>query len=190
MRFRPAPLSFWANVITVGMFCLPILFLWMGYTRTLPLSLLFYLLAAILAALAFTCWVISSREYRVEGNALVIVPHLGASKRYEILGIDEIAMKRQPLRRAFAFQAVGAYGPFGFHGRYRAIVTRPAETPGGRPRRRQEQFQVACTTLQKAIYLQTKTGPVVVSPRDMPEMWVACGGKPGAGERGDVIGDS
>ena len=177
MRFRPAPLSFWANVITVGMFCLPILFLWMGYTHTFPLSLLFYLLAAILAALAFTCWVISSREYRVEGKTLVIVPHLGASKRYEILGIDEIAMKRQPLRRAFAFQAVGAYGPFGFHGRYRTIVTRPPETPGGRPRRRQEQFQVACTTLQQAIYLQTKTGPVVVSPREMPEMFEACGGK-------------
>jgi hypothetical protein len=178
MRFRPAPLSFWANVITVGMFCLPILFLWMGIVHT-SLALPFYVLTAVFAVLVFICWAISSREYRVDGNALVIVPHLGASKRYEMLGIDEIAMKRQPLRRAFAFQAIGAYGPFGFHGRYRAMVTRPPETPGGRPRRRQEQFQVACTTLQKAIYLETKTGPVVVSPREMPEMLVACGGKVG-----------
>jgi hypothetical protein len=177
MRFRPAPLSFWANVITVGMFCLPILFFWLGYTHPFPLALLFYLLAAVLAVLVVLCWGISSREYRVEGTTLVIVPHLGASKSYEILSIDEIAMKRQPLRRAFAFQALGAYGPFGFHGRYRAIVTRPPETPGGRPRRRQEQFQVACTTLQQAIYLQTKAGPVVVSPRQMPEMFQACGGK-------------
>jgi hypothetical protein len=30
--------------------------------------------------------------------------------------------------------------------------------------------------LQKAIYLQTKTGAVVVTPRDMPEMLQACGG--------------
>jgi hypothetical protein len=177
MRFRPAPLSFWANVITVGMFCPPILFFWLGYTQPFPLALLFYLLAAVLAGLVVLCWGISSREYRVEGTTLVIVPHLGASKSYEILGIDEIAMKRQPLRRAFAFQAVGAYGPFGFHGRYRAIVTRPPEAAGGRPRRRQEQFQVACTTLQQAIYLQTKAGPVVVSPRQMPEMFQACGGK-------------
>ncbi len=178
MRFRPAPLSFWANVITVGMFCLPILFFWLGYTHSFPLALLFYLLAAVLAVLVVLCWGISSREYRVEGTTLVIVPHLGARKSYEILGIDEIAMKRQPLRRAFAFQALGAaYGPFGFHGRYRAIVTRPPETAGGRPRRRQEQFQVACTTLQQAIYLQTKAGPVVVSPRQMPEMFQACGGK-------------
>ena len=177
MRFRPAPLSFWANVITVGMFCLPILFFWVGYTDTSLLKLLFYLLAAVLAVLVVVCWAISSREYRVEGTTLVIVRHLGASKSYEILRIDEVAMKRQPLRRAFAFQAVGAYGPFGFHGLYRAMVTRPPETPGGRPRRRQEKFQVACTTLQQAIYLQTKAGPVVVSPREMPEMFQACGGK-------------
>jgi hypothetical protein len=177
MRFRPAPLSFWANVITVGMFCLPIFFLWMGYAHAFPLAVLFYLLAAVLTVLLVICWGISSREYRIEGPTLVIVPNLGVSKRYEILGIDEIAMKRQPLRRAFAFQALGAYGPFGFHGRYRTIVTRPPETPGGRPRRRQEQFQVACTTLQQAIYLQTKAGPVVVSPRQMPEMFQACGGK-------------
>ncbi len=131
MRFRPAPLSFWANVITVGLFCLPILFFWLGYTHPFPLALLFYLLAAVLAVLVVLCWGISSREYRVEGTTLVIVSHLGVSKSYEILAIDEIAMKRQPLRRAFAFQALGAYGPFGFHGRYRAIVTRPSETAGG-----------------------------------------------------------
>jgi len=176
MRFRPAPLSFWANVITVGMFAPLVLFLWMGFRHALPLALLFYVLAAIWALLVIICWAISTREYRVEGTTLIIVPRLGGNKRYELSGVDEIAMKRQPLRRAFAFQAIGAYGPFGFHGRYRAIVTRPPETPGDRPRRRQEQFQVACTTLQKAIYLQTKGGPVVVSPREMPEMLQACGG--------------
>ena len=185
MRFRPAPLSFWANVITVGMFLPLILFLWMGFVRASPMAILFYALAAVWAALVFICWAISTREYQVEGSVLIIQPRLGASKRYEISGIDEIAMKRQPLRRAFAFQAIGAYGPFGFHGRYRAIVTRPPEAPGGRPRRRQEQFHVACTTLQKAIYLQTKTGAVVVTPRDMPEMLQACGGM-----TGDVKGET
>jgi|GEM_PF-6882920 hypothetical protein len=181
MRFRPAPLSFWANVITVGMFCPPILFLWMGFVHASPWAILFYALAAIWAVLIFVCWAISTREYRVDGSTLVIVPQLGASKSYEISGIDEIAMKRQPLRRAFAFQAIGAYGPFGFHGRYRATVTRPADTPGGRLRRSQEQFHVACTTLQQAIYLQTKTGAVVVTPREMPEMLQACGGIAGEG---------
>ena len=185
MRFRPAPLSFWANVITVGMFLPLILFLWMGFVHASPMAILFYALAAVWAVLVFICWAISTREYRVEGSILIIQPRLGGSKRYEISGIDEIAMKRQPLRRAFAFQAIGAYGPFGFHGRYRAIVTRPPESPGGRPRRRQEQFHVACTTLQKAIYLQTKTGAVVVTPRDMPEMLQACGGMPG-----DVKGET
>ena len=179
MRFRPAPLSFWANVITVGMFFPPILFLWMGYVHASPMAILFYVLAAVWAVLLFVCWAISTREYRVEGGTLIIVPRLGANKSYEIAGIDEIAMKRQPLRRAFAFQAIGAYGLFGFHGRYRAMVTRPAENPGGRPRRRQERFHVACTTLQKAIYLQTKTGAVVVTPREMPEMLQACGGVKG-----------
>lgn len=179
MRFRPAPLSFWANVITVGMFLPLILFLWMGFVHASPMAILFYALAAVWAVLVFICWAISTREYHVEGSILIIQPRLGRSNRYEILGIDEIAMKRQPLRRAFAFQAIGAYGPFGFHGRYRAIVTRPPESLGGRPRRRQEQFHVACTTLQKAIYLQTKTGAVVVTPRDMPEMLQACGGMTG-----------
>src|SRR5260370_15247860 len=105
MRFRPAPLSFWANVITVCMFCLPILFFWLGYTHPFPLALLFYLLAAVLAVLVILCWGISSREYRVEGTTLVIVPHLAASKRDEISCIDENAMKRQPLRRASALPA-------------------------------------------------------------------------------------
>ena len=175
MRFRPAPLSFWANVITVGMFIPPIVFLWMGFVHASPMAILFYALAAVWGVVLFTCWAISTREYQVEGSTLTIVPRLGSSKRYEISGIDDIAMKRQPLRRAFAFQAIGAYGLFGFHGRYRAIVTRPPETPGGRPRRRQEQFHVACTTLQQAIYLQTKTGAVVVTPRELPEMLQACG---------------
>jgi len=185
MRFRPAPLSFWANVITVGMFFPVILFLWMGFVHASPMAILFYALAAVWAGLVFICWAISTREYQVEGSTLIVQPRLGASKRYEISSIDEIAMKRQPLRRAFAFQAIGTYGPFGFHGRYRAIVTRPAETAGGRPRRRQEQFHVACTTLQKAIYLQTKTGAVVVTPRDMPEMLRACGGMPGDVKAGE-----
>ena len=179
MRFRPAPLSFWANVITVAMFFPPILFLWMGFVHVSSLAIVFYALASVCLVLIFVCWAISTREYRVEGSTLVIVPHLGPSKNYEISGIDEIAMKRQPLRRAFAFRAIGAYGPFGFHGRYRAIVTRPPEIPGGRSRRRLEPFHVACTTLQKAIYLQSKTGAVVVSPREMPEMLQACGGVKG-----------
>jgi hypothetical protein len=179
MRFRPAPLSFWANVITVGIFVPPIVFLWIGLVHSSSLAILFYALAAIWAVLVFVCWAISTREYKLDGSTLVIVPRLGANKSYEILGVDEVAMKRQPLRRAFAFQAIGAYGPFGFHGQYRAIVTRPAETPGGRSRRRQEQFHVACTTLQKAIYLQTKSGAVVISPREMPEMLQACGGVAG-----------
>ena len=185
MRFRPAPLSFWANVITVGMFGPLVLFLWLGFRHAFPLALFFYVLGAIWALLIFICWAVAAREYRVERTTLVIVGHFGLSKTYELTGVDEIAMKRQPLRRAFAFQAIGAYGPFGFRGRYRAIVTRPPETPGGRPRRRQEQFQVACTTLQKAIYLQTKTGLVVVSPREMAEMLKACGGIAGEvrGER-------
>jgi len=153
----------------------------MGFVHASPWAILFYALAAIWAVLIFVCWAISTREYRVDGSTLVIVPQLGASKSYEISGIDEIAMKRQPLRRAFAFQAIGAYGPFGFHGRYRATVTRPADTPGGRLRRSQEQFHVACTTLQQAIYLQTKTGAVVVTPREMPEMLQACGGIAGEG---------
>jgi hypothetical protein len=146
----------------------------MGFVRASPMAILFYVLAAVWAVLLFICWAISTREYRMEGSTLIIVPRLGANKSYEISGIDETAMKRQPLRRAFAFQAIGAYGLFGFHGRYRAMVTRPPETLGGRPRRRQEQFHVACTTLQKAIYLQTKTGAVVVTPREMPEMLQAC----------------
>jgi hypothetical protein len=186
MRFRPAPLSFWANVITVAIFVPPIVFLWIGFGHASPLAVLFYALAVGCAVLIFISWATSTREYRVDGSTLVIVRRLGANKSYEILGVDEIAMKRQPLRRAFAFQAIGAYGPFGFHGRYRAIVTRPPETPGGRSRRRQEQFHVACTTLQKAIYLQTKTGAVVVSPREMPEMLQACGGIAGEVRGGET----
>ena len=170
MRFRPAPLSFWANVITVAMFVPLLVFLWMGFVHSFPLSIVFFALAAVWALLLFFCWGIATREYRVERNILTIQPHVGASKTYELIAVDEIAMKRQPLRRAFAFRALGTYGPFGFHGRYRASITRPVEGSAGRGIRRLEEFQVACTTLQQAIYLQTKTGAVVVTPRELADM--------------------
>lgn len=42
MRFQPAPLSFWANVITVGMFVLPVVFLWIGFVHAFPMRLLYF----------------------------------------------------------------------------------------------------------------------------------------------------
>jgi hypothetical protein len=177
MSFRPAPLSFWANVITVGGFVPVIVLLWIGFAYSFPLALVFFALATAWALLVFFCWAIATREYRIEGTTLVIEPHLGAGKRYDLLGVDEVAMKRQPLRRAFAFRAMGTYGPFGFHGRYRVSITRLAQAPGGRGQRHLEEFRVACTTLQKAIYLRTKSGVVVISPRDLAEVLQACSAK-------------
>jgi len=174
MRFRPAPLSFWANVITVGMVGPLILFVWMGLRQGSSTAFFFYGLALIWAILIVLCWAAAVKEYRIVGTTLVITRRFGGSRTYELVGLDEVAMKRQPLRRAFAFQAIGTYGPFGFHGRYRVSIMRPATTPSGRPQRRREEFDVACTTLQKAIYLRTKIGTVVVSPQQMTEMLAAC----------------
>ena len=96
------------------MFCLPILFFWLGYTHPFPLALLFYLLAAVLAGLVVLVGGFRLGVYRVERMTLANCAAFGSEQKLRVLGIDEIAMKRQPLRRAFAFQAVGAYGPFGF----------------------------------------------------------------------------
>jgi hypothetical protein len=181
MRFRPAPLSFWAIVITVGMFALLIVFIWLGFANKNGLALLFFVLGLLWAFLLVYSWAIATREYRVENGKLSIQPRLGAAKTYEILGVDDIAMKRQPLRRIFACRVRGTYGLFGFHGHYSTSMTRPAETPGGRPKRRLEMFQVACTTLQYAIYLRTKRGVVVVTPKDISEMLIVVG--EGRGER-------
>lgn len=175
MRFRPAPLSFWANVVTAGMFALLVVLIWMGFANRHGLASLFFFLALLWAFLVAYCWATATLEYRIDHGKLSIQGHLGRPKTYEILGVDDIAMKLQPLRRAFAFRVMGTYGPFGFHGHYRAWMTHPAETPTGRPKRRLEIFHVACTTLQHAIYLRTKTGVVVVTPRDIPQMLQAIG---------------
>jgi hypothetical protein len=107
-------------VITVGVFVPLIVLIWIGLAHPFHLALVFFAPAAAWALLVFFCWAIATREYRVEGATLEIEPNVGASKRYDLFGVDEVAMKRQPLRRAFAFRAMGTYGPFGFHGRYRA----------------------------------------------------------------------
>jgi hypothetical protein len=175
MRFRPAPLSFWANVITVGMLVPLAIFIWMGFANQSGLALLFFFLTLLWAFLLAYCWAIATLEYRIDNGKLTIQPHLGHPNTYEILGVDDIAMKRQPLRRAFASRVMGTYGPFGFHGNYRTWMTRPVAPPGGRSKRRLEIFQVACTTLQHAIYVRTKAGVVVVTPKDIPAMLRAIG---------------